>query len=89
MTVSEKINQFIAENGGNERDALNVALTRLELATEQLEYLKKAIEEIDISDEALGCGVEDENITNRYDAARYGFNVAYERAVDTVVNLEH
>lgn len=31
MTVSEQIDQFIAENGGNTRDALNVALTRLEL----------------------------------------------------------
>lgn len=30
MTVSEQIDQFIAENGGNTRDALNVALTRLE-----------------------------------------------------------
>ena len=82
MTVSEKINQFIAENGGNERDALNVALARLELATEQLECLKKAIEEIDIPDDALGCGVEDRNIINRYEAARYGFNVAYERAME-------
>ena len=81
MTVSEEINKFIAENGGNERDALNVALTRLELATEQLEYLKKGIEQIDIPDQALGCGIEDRNITNRYEAARYGFNVAYERAM--------
>ena len=30
MTISEQIDQFIAENGGNTRDALNVALTRLE-----------------------------------------------------------
>ena len=30
MSVSEQIDQFIAENGGNTRDALNVALTRLE-----------------------------------------------------------
>ena len=82
MSVSEKINQFIAENGGNERDALNVALTRLELATEQLEYLKKGIEEIDIPDQALGCGIENRNITNRYEAARYGFNVAYECAIE-------
>lgn len=84
MTVSEKINQFIAQNGGNERDALNVALARLEIAAEQLAYLKKGIEEIDIPDEALGCGVEDRNITNRYEAARYGFNVAYERAIECI-----
>jgi len=30
MSVSEQIDQFIAENGGNTRDAINVALTRLE-----------------------------------------------------------
>lgn len=82
MTVSEKINQFIAENGGNERDALNVALTRLELANEQLEYIKRDIKAIDIPDNALGCGVEDHNITERYAAARYGFNVACERALE-------
>lgn len=49
MTVSETINQFIAENGGNTRDALNVALTRLEqmemklaavLANAQVEIIK-------------------------------------------------
>lgn len=36
MTVSEQLEKFIAENGGNERDALNVALARLELAEKQL-----------------------------------------------------
>lgn len=36
MKVSEQIDQFIAENGGNERDALNVALARLEQATRLL-----------------------------------------------------
>ncbi len=29
MTVSDEINKFISENGGNERDALNVALARI------------------------------------------------------------
>lgn len=37
LTVSQQIDQFIAENGGNERDALNVALARLEQATRLLE----------------------------------------------------
>lgn len=31
--ISDEIAQFIAENGGNYRDALNVALARLESAT--------------------------------------------------------
>ena len=30
-SVSSKIDKFIAENGGNERDALNVALARIEI----------------------------------------------------------
>jgi hypothetical protein len=29
MTVSDEIDQYIAENGGNARDALNVALARI------------------------------------------------------------
>lgn len=49
MTVSEQIDQFIAENGGNTRDALNVALTRLELALNKVlileEILKREQEE--------------------------------------------
>ena len=36
MTATEQINNFIAENGGNVRDALNVALTRLQLAENKL-----------------------------------------------------
>lgn len=48
----------------------------------EIEFLKKDIEAIDISDHVLGCGIEDRNITNRYEAARYGFNVAYERAME-------
>lgn len=42
MTVSDKLNQFIAENGGNERDALNVALARLEVAEKALRQISDA-----------------------------------------------
>lgn len=45
MTVSEQIDQFIAENGGNARDALNVALVRLYLAKKKIEFLKKSLEQ--------------------------------------------
>jgi len=41
MTVSEQIDQFIAENGGNTRDALNVALTRLEAALNKVLILEE------------------------------------------------
>ena len=40
MKVSQQIDQFIAENGGNERDALNVALARLELANNTINALR-------------------------------------------------
>ena len=46
LTVSEKINQFIAENGGNERDALNVALAKLELAEIKNEELQKRLNQL-------------------------------------------
>ena len=41
MTVSEQIDQFIAENGGNTRDALNVALCRLEAALNKVLILEE------------------------------------------------
>jgi hypothetical protein len=45
MTVSEKIDQFIAENGGNTRDALNVALTRLERALNKVLILEERLKQ--------------------------------------------
>ena len=42
MPVSEKINQFIQENGGNERDALNIALARLEVAERVFRQISEA-----------------------------------------------
>lgn len=39
MTISEKINKFIDENRRSERDALNVALSRLERAETALRQI--------------------------------------------------
>ena len=41
MTTTEKIDKFIAENGGNARDALNVALARLEACQKDKEFWKE------------------------------------------------
>lgn len=41
MIVSQEIDKFIAENNGIERDAVNVALTRLKAAESELDRLKK------------------------------------------------
>lgn len=42
MTVSEKIDKFVSENGGTMRDALNIALTRLEFAERILVQVSEA-----------------------------------------------
>lgn len=40
MSVTEQIDQFIAQNGGNTRDALNVALARLRFTEKRLNDIK-------------------------------------------------
>ena len=42
MTVSEQIDAFIEQHGGNCRDALNVALARLDLAEAKLKISSNA-----------------------------------------------
>jgi hypothetical protein len=43
MNITEKLNEFIAANGGSERDALNVALTRLEISEQFVRELREII----------------------------------------------
>jgi len=49
MNTSEKINKFISENGGNTRDALNVALARLEACEKDKQFWKEKAEKLDKS----------------------------------------
>ena len=49
MNTSEKINKFIDENGGNVRDALNVALARLELSENDKQFWKEKAKKLDKS----------------------------------------
>ena len=42
MNVSQQIDQFIEQNGGNARDALNVALARLDAARSILQQISDA-----------------------------------------------
>ena len=46
MTFTEQINQFISENGGNERDALIIAITRLDGANRLLALKDEQIREL-------------------------------------------
>jgi hypothetical protein len=54
MTISEEIDQIIAENGGRERDAINVLLARNKQANQTIEYLldlmKHGLTEQDLAD---------------------------------------
>lgn len=36
----------------------------------------------------IGCGLEDNEITDRYDAAAYGWNEAIERVIEIIENAE-
>lgn len=63
MNVTEQINKFVEENGGNERDALNVALTRLdqkqraiELHEAEIAQLKARIKSLKADLEMVGAG---------------------------------
>ena len=44
MNVTKQLNQFIAENGSNARDALNVALARLAVAERKLGEFQVAVD---------------------------------------------
>ena len=46
MDITTEINNWI-ERFGNERDALNVALTRLTIAAQEVEWLKARIKELE------------------------------------------
>ncbi len=49
-SISEEINKFVRENGGNERDALNIALARLKSLSQTLE---RVLEESEQRQQAL------------------------------------
>lgn len=75
MSITEKIDQFIAENGGNTRDALNVALARLEAAE------AKILEEVD-------SGLEDYRSRIRKSFAKYWTSEGCECCQDTPTHKE-
>ena len=54
MSTSQILDQFIAENGGNARDALNVALARLENATALIAAQQQS-EEMPVNEKLAGA----------------------------------
>lgn len=53
-----------------------------------LSDIKSQIMELAYPTEGIGCGLEDEEITDRYEAAAYGWNEAIERVLEIIANAE-
>ena len=51
-----------------------------------MEKILQEIEEMKYPIEGIGCGLEDAGITDRYEAAEYGWNEAADMAYDVVKN---
>jgi hypothetical protein len=49
-----------------------------------LQNILQEIEEINYPTEGIGCGLEDVWITDRYEAANYGWNEAVERITEII-----
>ena len=49
---------------------------------------EQIIDPIEADENALGCGLEDQGITDRYDAMMYGFNQAIE-AIESELNIHY
>lgn len=49
-----------------------------------LEQILREIEMMDCPSEGIGCGLEDVGITDRYEAAAYGFEEARDRILDII-----
>lgn len=52
----------------------------------KLDEILQEIEEMKYPIEGIGCGLEDVGITDRYEAAEYGWNEAVEMVSDIVKN---
>ena len=51
-----------------------------------MEKILQEIEEMKYPIDGIGCGLEDAGITDRYEAAEYGWNEAADMAYDVVKN---
>ena len=53
---------------------------------EALEYLRSGTDEPEYHAQGMGCGIEDRDIMDRYDAAEYGWDAAVERYQEWIRN---
>ncbi len=93
----ETVNELITslESGGElsikETKVMALAKAYQQLAAENVE-MKQIIDSVtnldnepQYHDEGMGCGLEDRDITDRYDACRYGWDEAMERIYGEVI----
>lgn len=70
----------------NQLTAENVALALENVAMKQIvDSVTNLDNEPQYHDEGMGCGLEDRDITDRYDACRYGWDEAMERIYGDVI----
>ncbi|HGK3999381.1 TPA: hypothetical protein ACJ2O0_002714 [Klebsiella pneumoniae] len=98
MTITlQAVNELIQslESAGElsirEQKFLKLAKAYQQLAAENVE-MKQIIDSVtnldnepQYHDEGMGCGLEDRDITDRYDACRYGWDEAMERIYGEVI----
>ena len=53
-----------------------------------LDEIRKEIENLTYHSESMGCGLEDLDITDRYEACEYGWNEAIESVMEVINNYE-
>ena len=74
--------------------AKEIEYVRKDIAQERIEELEKALTDAkealegvpEYHDEGMGCGLEDRNITDRYEAMLFGWEQAMERVYSEQVN---
>ena len=55
----------------------------------ELNEIRKEIENLTYYSEGMGCGLEDREITDRYEACEYGWNEAIESVIEVFNNIEN
>lgn len=70
-----------AKDAYNELDSLSESFNDL---VQKSENFVDDLENIEFNAHAEGCGLEDANITDRYEAMEYGWNEALKEAVEVI-----
>ena len=89
-----RIDKLIVKPLADAISAADIAATEADALRAEVERLREALKEVtecldgepEYHDEGMGCGVEDRNITDRYEAAAFGWEQAMGRVYSEHVN---